>query len=219
MASLYVHRDSASLRSRITAFTDTLTKLSRDFTFDHQLWSTKVYKDASPDLIELMRKRIRQPEDIGGERVFPRLRSQPVDEQIKEDLRNLNCLWTILIQGSDRSLCYSFMAALEIAALEMKASEIIDITRRGWSPTCKETREAHRKHVLKAVAEVIDLTLRLMEREGLSIDDHATVLETPRQEPEKMTAEGAAALQAIWTDGRFLQAMLTRPGYAPWWAE
>jgi len=45
-SSLYVQRGSVSLHSKATRYTDTLSKISRSFEFDRELFTSKVYEKA-----------------------------------------------------------------------------------------------------------------------------------------------------------------------------
>lgn len=82
--SLKVHRDSESF---VTQTTDRLSLLSRTFTFDEILLSTKLYSDKSRLLIQLLRKRVQQAKAPLSEDELrvraERTTSKEIDRQIR----------------------------------------------------------------------------------------------------------------------------------------
>lgn len=103
--SLKVHRDSSSILSQTTG---RLSKLSREFTFDQTLLSTKVYSEKYSMLIQLLRRRIQRNSKIEvsqAERMtkiremqnlaFPK----KIDERIKHDQTEVSDTRQALVTG------------------------------------------------------------------------------------------------------------------------
>jgi hypothetical protein len=92
-ASLFVHRDTASLISQCT---DNLSKLSAVFSFDRELFVSKVYERALRGSVkEALR---RQQGDTQA-----RMRSQAIDRRLEEDSKRLRRELKVLLLGSRES--------------------------------------------------------------------------------------------------------------------
>ena len=92
-ASLFVHRDTASL---ISQWTDNLSKLSAIFSFDRELFVSRVYERALRGSVkEALR---RQQGDTKA-----RMRSQAIDRRLEVDSRRLRRECKVLLLGSDDS--------------------------------------------------------------------------------------------------------------------
>jgi hypothetical protein len=92
-ASLFVHRDTASL---ISQWTDNLSKLSAVFSFDRELFVSKVYERVLRGSVkEALR---RQQGDTQA-----RVRSQAIDRGLEVDSRQLRRECKVLLLGSDES--------------------------------------------------------------------------------------------------------------------
>lgn len=92
-ASLFVHRDTASL---ISQWTDNLSKLSAVFSFDRELFVSKVYDRALRGSVkEALR---RQQGDTQA-----RMRSQAIDRRLEVDSRQLRREVKVLLLGSGDS--------------------------------------------------------------------------------------------------------------------
>lgn len=101
-ASLFVHRDSDSF---MTQMTDRLSKLSVEFTFDWELFITKVYERALRGsvkesirtlTVDLEAKKYTKTPKLGYEAIK---RSQALDRRIEEDSRRLRRECKILVLG------------------------------------------------------------------------------------------------------------------------
>jgi len=86
--SLYVHRDSASLTSRIT---DNMSKISRIFDFDSDIFSSGVYERAFRGSVRDLLKRRQQT-----------LRSHPPIPSIPESTMTVKSLHNICLLGPDQ---------------------------------------------------------------------------------------------------------------------
>ena len=92
-ASLFVHRDTASL---ISQWTDNLSKLSAVFSFDRELFVSKVYERALRGSVkEALR---RQQDDAKA-----RMRSEAIDRGLEEDSRKLRNEFKVLLLGDNDS--------------------------------------------------------------------------------------------------------------------
>lgn len=92
-ASLFVHRDTASL---ISQWADNLSKLSAVFSFGRELFVSKVYERALRGSVkEALR---RQQCDTQA-----RMRSQEIDRSLEVDSRQLRRECKVLLLGSDES--------------------------------------------------------------------------------------------------------------------
>ncbi|KAG7290310.1 hypothetical protein NEMBOFW57_000309 [Staphylotrichum longicolle] len=126
VSSLYVHRDSASIATKLT---DRLSLFSREFAFDRVLWVSKVYKDASPRLLEAMRERARQKEDEAE-----RQRSRSIDQGLKRDAREAAKTVRVLLVDSsafeniDRIIADDYFPTSQDALHAWACSKTIDET-------------------------------------------------------------------------------------------
>jgi guanine nucleotide-binding protein G(i) subunit alpha len=92
-ASLFVHRDTASL---VSQWTDNLSKLSAVFSFDRELFVSKVYERVLRGSVkEALR---RQQGDTQA-----RMRSQAIDRRLEVDSRQLRRECKVLLLGSGES--------------------------------------------------------------------------------------------------------------------
>ena len=92
-ASLFVHRDTASLISQCT---DNLSKLSAVFSFDRELFVSTIYERVLRGSVkEALR---RQQGDTQA-----RMRSQAIDRRLEVDSRQLRRECKVLLLGSDDS--------------------------------------------------------------------------------------------------------------------
>jgi guanine nucleotide-binding protein G(i) subunit alpha len=92
-ASLFVHRDTASL---VSQWTDNLSKLSAVFSFDRELFVSKVYERVLRGSVkEALR---RQQGDTQA-----RMRSQAIDRCLEVDSRQLRRECKVLLLGSGES--------------------------------------------------------------------------------------------------------------------
>lgn len=199
VASLYVHRDSDSFMSRLT---DTLTKLSRDFVFDKLLWTSRVYKDASPGLLELMRERVRRQEWARLEE-RETARSKTINEQLKKDSdRNRNMIKALVI-GNSKSQVNTFINAIKM------------------NSGCEEPSYDLVKALPGAVTKLIDMSEDFVCEKRLEIKDYFDQLdvESQAQTSTDRTEARARALQSLWSNETFKAAMLEEEDYFPSWAE
>lgn len=92
-ASLVVHRDTDSF---ITQMTDNLSKLSAVFTFDHELFVSKVYERA-------LRGSVKKSLKIQQEYPDPRKRSQAIDYELWNDKLRSRKECKVLLFGDESS--------------------------------------------------------------------------------------------------------------------
>ncbi|KAH7165155.1 G-protein alpha subunit-domain-containing protein [Dactylonectria macrodidyma] len=205
VASLYVHRDSDSVVSQLT---DTLTKISRDFVFDRLLWASKVYKDAAPGLIELVRERARHQAEARRQ-VQETARSEAIDKHIMEERLQAGKVIKAVIIGKDSSLANTFITALKANCLG-SSSEL-----------SSEDTELIQNCMRRAVARLMDMSLCFVDEKGLTIGDYIDQLnvESHSQAFTDRTEAGARALQGLWSNEKFRDAMFETIDYFPSWAE
>jgi guanine nucleotide-binding protein subunit alpha len=92
-ASLVVHRDTDSI---ITRMTDNLSKLSAVFSFDRELFVSKVYERA-------LRGSVKESLKVQQGDLEARKRSQAIDRKLKIDSKQLRRAYKVLLLGSGDS--------------------------------------------------------------------------------------------------------------------
>ena len=201
VASLYVHRSSDSFVSQLT---DTLTKISRDFAFDRLLWVSKVYKDASPGLLELMRERV-------GRRELTRVeeqasRSKTIDTQLKKELAGNRTSTKILVLGFDKSLVSCFINSIKMDPMETKSLYTLEYIQQIMD---------------RAVIKLIEIAEPFVLNRDLAIGDCFEPLDIESQTSMSTNATNARAraVQSLWANGIFKAAMLEEGYPFPSWAE
>jgi hypothetical protein len=188
-SSLYVQRDSASLSSR---WTDSLSKISKVFNFDRELFVSKVYeralRNSLKDTVENLRRqhpRVKStPEDI--------TRSYVIDHALKQDSRRLSNECKILLLGDS-----------ECGQTILKQMKI---HHDGYTDDVFASYQAVvKKNVLDAVKSMVSVTKMAVLDEPTKI--HAELL---YREMEKMqtsdaniTIVAADAVQRLWASQNF----------------
>jgi len=187
VSSLYVHRDSASI---LTEFTDRLSLLSREFAFDRILWVSKVYKDASPRLMEAMRERARQKANQEADLK----RSQSIDRILKH---HANITQQMVLLSATPKLGPEFMKAF-----------------RSWGPsgscgTGHKDGDNLRPIIQQAAVSLIEQCATLAQ----GVEDEfppavakaVAVLSEASRHSDLQSPKAAESLQRLWEDRRFQQ--------------
>jgi len=110
-SSLYVQRDSTSLYSR---YTDNLSKISKVFEFDRELFVSKVYEIALRSSLKDTVENLRRHESHGDSSPEEKERTKLIDRQLEEDSRRLRRECKVLLLG-DRDCGQSYMQQMRIA--------------------------------------------------------------------------------------------------------
>ena len=105
-SSLCCLRDSVSFWNRLTATTETSSKLSREFDFDAEIMTSKVYKGQMRSLVRrAMRKssqaKSKDPAEQGEERQSLLLNSATVEKSLKRERKAQRSQEQILLLGQD----------------------------------------------------------------------------------------------------------------------
>ncbi|CZR66446.1 uncharacterized protein PAC_16347 [Phialocephala subalpina] len=198
-SSLYVQRDSTSIYSRCT---DTLSKISKMFEFDRELFISKVYEKALrgslKDTVENMRREQQQPYVT----VTPeeRNRNKIVERELKEHAKNPKTEYKLLLLG-DSDCAQTFIQRTKIAH------------SNGFT---YEGREKYRELVMNNIIRVMEGMAWVVKNENVDLDDaarmHTKVLSQEIEKIQtgngKITIEGAGAVQALWENKKFVKRLL-----------
>ncbi len=190
-SSLYVQRDSSSIYSRCN---DNLSRISKIFEFDRELFISKVYEKALrgslKDTVENIRREQLQF------RVTVTLkeikRNEFVERELKERASKMRKECNVLLLG-DRDFRRTFIKSIMIAH------------SGGFT---SGDRRNYRKVVMSNVLSVMEGMDRILENGDVQRDEaakmHAKVLSQEIEKIQagnrKITIEGAAAVQALWED-------------------
>ncbi|KAH7019583.1 guanine nucleotide regulatory protein [Ilyonectria destructans] len=192
----------------MSQLTDTLTKISRDFVFDRLLWASKVYKDAAPGLIDLVKERARRQTEARRqvlEEARSAARSQTIDKHLAQELAQARKVTQVLVMGKDSSLANTFITFMKINGLGLSS----------------EDTELIQNYMRRAVARLMDMSLCFVRERGLAIADYIDQLnvESQSQALTDPTEAGARALQGLWSNEQFREAVLKEMDSFPSWAE
>jgi guanine nucleotide-binding protein G(i) subunit alpha len=203
-SSLYVQRDSTSIYSRCT---DNLSKISKMFEFDRELFISKVYEKALrgslKDTVENMRREQQQPYVI----VTPeeRKRNKLIERELEEHAKKLRRECKVLLLG-DRDCAQTFIKSMKIAHS---------------SGFTHEEREKYQKVVMNNIMLVMKGMAWILKNGDIDLDDtakmHAKVLSQEIEKIQtgdgKITIEGAGAVQGLWKDKQFVKRLLNYEVY------
>lgn len=197
-SSLYVQRDSTSIYSRCT---DNLSKISKIFEFDRELFISRVYekvlRGSLKDTVGNMRREQPQPyvvattEEIDKNKLIKREPRKHVDEW-----RYANVL---LLGSSDCTQI--FIKSMKIAHSD--------------SFTHKE-RLNYQEVVMNIIISVVDGMVWILKNGDIDLDDtvkmHAEVLSQELEKIQtgdgKITIEGANAVKGLWEYKQLVKKLL-----------
>jgi guanine nucleotide-binding protein G(i) subunit alpha len=198
-SSLYVQRDSTSIYSRCT---DNLSKISKMFEFDRELFISKVYEKALrgslKNTVENMRREQQQPYVIIT--AEERNRNKLIERELEEHARKLRSEYKALLLG-DRDCAQTFIKSMRIAH------------SGGFT---YEEREKYQEVVMNNIMRVMEGMIRILQNGDIDLDDtakmHAKVLSQEIEKIQtgdgKITIEGAGAVQGLWEDKQFVERLL-----------
>ena len=197
-SSLYIQRDSTSIYSRCT---DTLSKISKMFEFDRELFISKVYEKALrgslKDTVENMRREQQKPYLGTPEE---RNRNKRIESELKERARKLRNECKVLLLG-DPDCAQIFIKSMRIAHS---------------SGFTYEERGKYQDVVMNNIIRVMEDMASTLQNGDIDLDEtakmHAKVLiqeiEKIKTGDGKITTEGAGAVQGLWEDKRFAERLL-----------
>lgn len=96
-SSLYVQRDSSSLSSR---WTDNLSRISKVFDFDRELFVSKVYENALRNSLRDTAQKLRRRSSLDKSSVEDIIRSKVIDRELEQDCRRLQREVKVLLLGN-----------------------------------------------------------------------------------------------------------------------
>jgi hypothetical protein len=207
-SSLYVQRNSTSLSSR---YTDNLSKISKMFEFDRELFTSRVYEKALrgslKDAIGKVRREQEQPNIIVTKK--EKNRNKIIEREISNHAWKRRREYHITLLG-DQGCSHTFVKGMETAQL----SELTYGERKMY-------QEMITKYILR-VMEGMDM---LLKNGDIGLDDtskiHADVLSREIEEIQtndrKISVEGVTAVQGLWKDSikRFLDYEIYIPKSSP----
>ena len=187
VSSLYVHRDSASITTKLT---DRLSLFSREFAFDRKLWLSKVYKEASPRLLKAVRERARRK----AEHEVGVWRSQSIGRSLAKDAKATNTLRVLLLSATTE-LGPAFMKALRSYQLSCQLEHLPDLELARLCPVIRQ-----------AAASLMVQAATLARRAGSmspAVDDAVARLLEESQHSDLLSPRAAETLRRIWEDSGF----------------
>jgi hypothetical protein len=187
-SSLYVHHDWASIT---TSLTDRLSLFSREFAFDRVLWVSKIYKDASPRLLEAMRERARQK---AGHAVELQ-RSRSIDRSLRLDAKEARATLRVLLLSSTAELGPAFMKAFRSYQVLDQRRELPNLERDRLRPAIRQAAA----HLMVQAAELA----RRVDAMPPAVDDAVTRLFEAPQNPDLLSPREAESLRRLWDDAGF----------------
>lgn len=205
-SSLYVQRDSTSIYSRCT---DNLSKISKMFEFDRELFISKVYEKALrgslKDTVENMRREQQQPYVIVTSE--ERNRNKLIERELYEHAKKLRRECKVLLLG-DRDCAQTFIKSMKIAH------------SGGFT---YEEREKYQEVVMNNIICVMEGMAGILKNGDIDLDAtakiHAKVLSQEIKKIQtgdrKITIEGAGAVQGLWEDKQFVKRLLNYEIYIP----
>jgi hypothetical protein len=197
-SSLYIQRDSTSIYSHST---DNLSKISKMFEFDRELFISKVYEKALrgslKDTVENMRREQQKPY-LGT--LEERNRNMLIERELEERGRKLRRECKVLLLG-DRDCGQIFIKSMRIA--------------HSGGFTYKECEE-YQEVVMNNIIRVMEGMALILQSGDIDLDEtakmHAKVLSQEIEKIKtgngKITTEGARAVQSLWKNERFAERLL-----------
>ncbi len=184
VSSLYVHRDSASIATKLT---DRLSLFSREFAFDRELRLSKVYKDASPRLLEAMRQRTRQK----AERDVELQRSRSIDRSLAQGAKAAKMI-RVLLLSTTTELGPIFMKALRSYQLLCKLEPLSDLELTSLRPVIRQAAESL---MVQAAA-----LARRADAITPALENAVTQLFEESQNSNLLSPRAAESLRRLWED-------------------
>jgi guanine nucleotide-binding protein G(i) subunit alpha len=197
-SSLYIQRDSTSFYSR---YTDNLSKISKMFEFDRELFISKVYEKALrgslKDTVENMRREQQKPYLGTWEE---RNRNMLIERDLEERARKLRSECKVLLLG-DRDCGQIFIKSMRVAH------------SGGFT---YEEREEYQEVAMNNIIRVMEGMALILQNGDIDLDEtakmHAEVLSQEIEKIKtgngKITTEGARAVQGLWKNERFAERLL-----------
>jgi hypothetical protein len=198
-SSLYLQRDSTSIYSRCT---DNLSKISKMFEFDRELFISKVYEKALrgslKDTVENMRREHQQPRVRGTPE--EEKRNKRIERELEEQAKKQRRECKALLLG-DRDCAQIFIKSMGIAH---------------WDGFTDKERKEYREAVMSNIIRVMEGMDRVLQNRDIGLDEtakvHAKVLSQEIEKIQtgdgKLTIGGAGAVQGLWEDKQFAKRLL-----------
>jgi guanine nucleotide-binding protein G(i) subunit alpha len=202
-SSLYVQRDSMSIYSRCT---DNLSKISKMFEFDRELFISKVYEKALrgslKDTVENIRQKQLRP-DVSVSRE-ERDRGMIIERDIKEHAMKMKREVRVLLLG-ERDCVQVFIKNMKI----IHGDGFTDDDRRMY-------KEVVMKYMMRVMEGMV-----LVQKNGFTYPDNTAKIQAKLlsqeieaiQAGDEITIEGASAVQGLWKD--ILKRDLKYEAYIP----
>lgn len=203
-SSLYVQRDSMSMYSRCT---DNLSKISKMFEFDRELFVSKVYEKALrgslKDTVENMRQK-QQRSDVRVSRE-ERVRDMIIERELKEHALKMRQEARVVLLG-ESDCVQGFIKNMKIKHAD------------GFTD---DDRRMYKEVVMKYMMRVMESMVLVQKNGDIGLDNTAKIqakllsqeIEAIRAGGGKITLEGAGAVQGLWKD--ILKRDLNYEAYIP----
>ena len=206
-SSLNVQRDSSSLYSRWTGSISDISKISKVFDFERELFISKLYERALQNplkhTLEILRRQkpqIKRPRVVATAEEIRR--SQMIDRKLEEDSRRLRREVKVLLLGD-----------LECGRTIVKQMKIIH--QNGYT---MDELALYELTVKKNVLEIMEIMVSIAKMVGTELDEatktRAELLskEIQKSQPSAadiiLTAETAKAVHGLWASEQFRSIFL-----------
>ncbi|KAF4624195.1 hypothetical protein G7Y89_g13977 [Cudoniella acicularis] len=191
-SSLYVQRDSASLYSRCT---DNLSKISKVFHFDRELFLSRVYEKALLSSMKDTVENLRRQQSEGND-----------EKKLQRDSKSEKYVYKVLLLGNE-DCKEAFMDRVKMLKL---------LNPR---PLTTKEREECRHLVRQKIWDILEFTNSLIQTSGVGIDETANIYaNTISQEIKKVdrnmsvSVEAATAIRGLWTNPNVQLMLVARKG-------
>lgn len=188
-SSLYVQRDSTSIYSRCT---DNLSKISKMFEFDRELFVSKVYEKALRASLKDTVENIRQKQQRSGVRVSrnERDRGMIIERDIEQHAVKMRREARVLLLG-ERQCVQVFIKNMKIRQTD------------GFTD---DDRRMYKEVVMKYMMRVMEGMVLVQKNGDIDPDNTAKIqakllsqeIEAIQAGDGKITIEGAGAVQGLW---------------------
>jgi hypothetical protein len=203
-ASLYVHRDTASLYSRCT---DTLSKISIVFNFDHDLFITKVYERALRGSLKASLRRQQADFELSKMPALSPLKkqemekqgrqSEAIDRQLEEDRKRLRREVNVLLMGGDNDGQEMMMKQMKIIQQNGYTMDELRMYRLSVRQTLIAAMSAVAEHVQEKHPEQL-------EKEDMNdVGILAQELEKIQPEEDQIPQPAVSAMARLWKSQSF----------------
>ncbi|KAI9683519.1 MAG: hypothetical protein M1822_006059 [Bathelium mastoideum] len=154
-ASLIIHRDASSFRS---IYSDSWSKLSMKFTFDNQLFGSKVYQQFVRGSLKVaLRQQLSDGQSIHIRKAIKE--SEAIDTQLRIDRRILEREFNIFILGLDDWERFKFGRGLHLASLH--------------GTSLQSERLSYRKTIFATFLKGFNTILTAMRERGSDFEDES----------------------------------------------